>query len=196
MAVLVAVVAALVATFLTIDLGPNLRRIAEEQGSRFLERPMHIGRLSAKFRPGVFVVEDLLIEGLTPQDRPFLKAKKIEVRLPWWTAFSRKLVVESITLTDWDMTVESWAGGRHNFPKVTPKNRRTGPSTFTTTLTAVLATRGQFTYEDHGTPWSTVARNLTVQLYRSEATKDYRGRATFTNGTVRVQSYVSIGWSS
>jgi len=189
MAVLVAVVAALVATFLTIDLGPNLRRIAEEQGSRFLERPMHIGRLSAKFRPGVFVVEDLLIEGLTPQDRPFLKAKKIEVRLPWWTAFSRKLVVESITLTDWDMTVESWAGGRHNFPKVTPKNRRTGPSTFTTTLTAVLATRGQFTYEDHGTPWSTVARNLTVQLYRSEATKDYRGRATFTNGTVRVQSY-------
>ncbi len=53
----------------------------------------------------------------------------------------------------------------------------------------MLATRGQFTYEDHGTPWSTVARNLTVQLYRSEATKDYRGRATFTNGTVRIQSY-------
>ena len=150
---------------------------------------MHIGRLSAKFRPGVFVIEDLLIEGLTPQDRPFLKAKKIEVTLPWWTAFSRKLVVESITMTDWDMTVESWVGGRHNFPKVTPKNRRPGPSTFTTTLRSVLATRGQFTYEDHGTPWSTVARNLTIQLYRSEATKDYRGRATIENGTVSIQSY-------
>jgi hypothetical protein len=70
-----------------------------------------------------------------------------------------------------------------------PKTRRTGPSTFTTTLRSVLATRGQFVYEDHGTPWSTVARNLTVQLYRSDATNDYRGRATITNGTVRIQSY-------
>ena len=33
---------------------------------------MHIGRLSAKLTPGEFVVEDLVIEGLTPQDRPFL----------------------------------------------------------------------------------------------------------------------------
>ena len=38
---------------------------------------MHIGRLSAKLTPGEFVVEDLLIEGLTPPDRPFLKAKTI-----------------------------------------------------------------------------------------------------------------------
>jgi hypothetical protein len=189
LAVLVAVVAAFVATFLTFDLGPTLRERAEEQGSRYMERPMHIGRLSAKFRPGVFVVEDLVIEGLTPTDRPFLKAKRIEVKLPWWTAFSRKLVIESVTLTDWEMTVESWAGGRHSFPKVTPKTPRTGPSTFTTTLRSVLATRGQFVYDDHATPWSTVARNLTVQLYRSEATKDYRGRATFDHGTVRMLSY-------
>ena len=111
---------------------------------------MRIGRLSAKLTPGVFVIEDLLIEGLTPTDRPFLKAKKIEVRVPWWTAFSRKLIVESVTMTDWDMVVESWPGGRHSFPKVTPKNPRKGPSTFTTTLRYVLATRGQFTYDDHG----------------------------------------------
>ena len=130
---------------------------------------MHIGRLSAKLTPGVFVIEDLLIEGLTPTDRPFLKAKKIEVRLPWWTAFSSKLIIESVTMTDWDMVVESWPGGRHSFPKVTPKNPRTGPSRFTTTLRYVLATRGQFTYDDHATPWSTVARNLTLQLHRSDA---------------------------
>ena len=127
-----------------------------------MERPMHIGRLSAKLTPGVFVVEDLLIEGLTPTDRPFLKAKKIEVRLPWWTAFNRKLIIESVTLTDWEMVVESWPGGRHSFPKVMPKNRRTGPSPFTTTMRYVLATRGQFIYDDHATPWSSVARNLTA----------------------------------
>ena len=32
-----------------------------------------------------------MIEGLTPQDRPFLTAKKITVEVPWWTVFSRKL---------------------------------------------------------------------------------------------------------
>ena len=35
--------------------------------------------------PGVFVIEDLVIEGLTPQDRPFLTARKITVEVPWWT---------------------------------------------------------------------------------------------------------------
>ena len=154
-----------------------------------MERPMHIGRLSAKLTPGVFVVEDLLIEGLTPTDRPFLKAKKIEVKLPWWTAFSRKLIIESVTLTDWEMVVESWPGGRHSFPKIMPKNRRTGPSRFTTTLRYVLATRGQFTYDDHATPWSSVARNLTLQLHRSDVTNDYRGTVSITNGTVQIQAY-------
>jgi translocation and assembly module TamB len=188
-AVVVAVVAALLATVFTVDLGPSLRERAEREGTKYMERPVHIGRLSAKLTPGEFLVEDLLIEGLTPQDRPFLKAKRITVKVPWWTVFTRKLVVESVTMTDWDMVVESWAGGRHNFPKVTPKTRRTGPPAFTTTLRSVLATRGQFTYDDHGTPWNTVARNLTVELYRSDATNDYRGRTTISNGTVQIQAY-------
>jgi hypothetical protein len=63
------VVGALVSVF-SIDLGPSLRHRAETEGSKFIQRPMHIGRLSAKLTPGVFVVEDLVIEGLTPQDRP------------------------------------------------------------------------------------------------------------------------------
>ena len=190
LAVIVAVVAALFVTFFTVDLGPSLRARAEREGSKYMERPMHIGRLSAKMTPGVFVVEDLVIEGLSPQDRPFLKAKRIEVKLPWWTAFSRKLVIESVTLTDWDMTVESWLGGRHNFPKLTPKNKpQPGPRRFTTTLRSVVASRGQFTFDDHATPWSTVARNLTVRLGRSDATNDYRGSAEFSDGTVRIQAY-------
>ena len=77
---------ALIVTFFTVDLGPRCASARRSEGSNFLERPMHIGRLSAKMTPGVFVVEDLVIEGLTPTDRPFLKAKKITVKLPWWTA--------------------------------------------------------------------------------------------------------------
>ena len=121
------IVAGAFVTFFTVDLGPSLRERAEREGSNFIHRPMHIGRLSAKITPGVFVVEDLVIEGLQPSDRPFLKAKKIEVVLPWWTIFRRELIVESVEMTDWDMVVETWPSspefprGRHNFPKFTPR---------------------------------------------------------------------------
>src|SRR5689334_13920971 len=66
LALLVAIVAGTIATVFTVDLGPSLRRRAEREGSNFIHRPMHIGRLSAKLTPGVFVVEDLVIEGLQP----------------------------------------------------------------------------------------------------------------------------------
>ena len=108
LAVLVAIVAGVLVTVLTVDLGPSLRARAEKAGSNYVHRPMHIGRLSAKITPGVFVVEDLVIEGLEPTDRPFLKAKKIEVILPWWTIVTRQLIVESVEMTDWDMVVETW----------------------------------------------------------------------------------------
>ena len=52
------------------------------------------------------------------------------------------------------------------------------------------AHRGAFTYEDHGTPWSTVARNLEVIVTRP--TSEYRGQAKFSNGTVAVQQYVPM----
>src|SRR5918993_1436960 len=79
LAIIVAVLAGVVVTFFTVDLGPSVRARAEREGSRFIQRPIHIGRLSAKVTPGVFVVEDLVIEGLQPTDRPFLRAKKIQV---------------------------------------------------------------------------------------------------------------------
>jgi hypothetical protein len=190
--IVTAIVAAAFVTLFTIDLGPELRSRAELEGSKFIERPMHIGRLSAKLRPGVFVVEDLMIEGLTPQDRPFLTAKKITVEVPWWTAFSRKLVIESVVMTDWNMVIETFPNGRHNFPKFTRKTPSKGPSRFTTTLRTVAALRGSFTYEDHGTPWSTAARNLSVQIFRPPIATSYLGRASFSDGTVKIQSYESF----
>jgi hypothetical protein len=188
--VVVAVVVGILVSVLTVDLGPSLRARAEREGSNFIQRPMRIGRLSARLLPGVFVVENLVIDGLRPEDRPFFTAKKITVRLPWWTAFTRKLMIESIDLTDWQMLVETFPNNRHNFPKFTRERRAGGgPSRFTTTVRAVTASRGQFTYEDHTTPWTTVARNLNVSLYRSFATNDYRGRASFSDGQVKIQTY-------
>lgn len=190
LAVVVAIAAAIFVTVFTVDLGPSVRAIAEREGTKFMERPMRIGRLSAKLTPGDFVVEDLVIEGLTPKDPPFLRAKRIDVKFPWWSVFSRKIVVESVNMTGWEMTVETWPGGRHNFPKLTPRNRGPqGPRRFTTTVRSVVASGGQFFYDDHATPWSTVARNLTVRLGRSDSTNDYRGSAEFSEGTVKVQAY-------
>lgn len=195
LALVVAIVAAAVATFFTVDLGPSLRARAEREGSKFIQRPMHIGRLSAKITPGVFVVEDLLIEGLEPGDRPFLKAKKIEVILPWWTIFRRELIVESVEMTDWDMVVETWPSspafprGRHNFPKFTRESKSNGPKRFTTTVRSVLASRGTFAYEDHGTPWDIRANGLRVLVTRGIADRVYRGAASFADSIVAIQKY-------
>jgi hypothetical protein len=198
LALVVAVVAGVIVSVFSVDLGPQLKDLAEREGSKYLRRPMHMSRLVARLTPGEFEVHDLVIEGLTPQDRPFLVAKKITVKLPWWTALSRRLVIESVTMTDWDMAIETFPAspdfpnGRHNLPRLKPDPRKPDaqPIDFTTTLRSVLATRGRFTYADHGTPWSTVAPNLTVQLYRSDATRDYRGVATFSGGTVAILSYL------
>src|SRR5688572_16454219 len=189
-ALLLAIVAGLIVALLSVDLGPRLKGPAESEASKYLKRPMRIGRLSARLITGRFVLDEVVIEGLSPTDRPFLTAKKISVGFPWWSIVTRRLVVESIDMTDWDMTVESFPNGRHSMPKLTPERKGPrGPSRFTTTVRSVLASRGQFTYLDHGTPWSTVARNLTVSLYRSDVMNDYRGRASFSNGTIRIQSY-------
>src|SRR6266542_3902210 len=198
LAVVVAILAGAIVTFFTVDLGPSLRVRAESAGSKFIQRPIHIGRLSAKLTPGVFVVEDLVIEGLQPTDRPFLKARKIEVVLPWWTIFSRKLIIESIEMTDWDMVVETWPSspgfpkGRHNFPKFTRESKSKGPKRFTTTLRSVLASRGTFTYEDHGTPWGIASRDLRVSINRGIIDRVYRGSASFADSIITIQKYESF----
>src|SRR3954471_23919991 len=194
-ALIVAVVAGVVVTLFTVDLGPSLVAKAEKEGSKYIERPLHIGRLSAKITPGVFVVENLVIEGLEPGDRPFLKARKIEVVVPWWTIFTRRLVIDSVEMTDWQMVVETWPGspaypnGRHNFPRFVHESKSKGPKRFTTTLRWVLASRGSFTYEDHGTPWSAAAKDLRVSISRGFVDTKYRGSASFADSLISIQSY-------
>jgi hypothetical protein len=57
-------------------------------------------------------------------------------------------------------------------------------------LQYVRAHRGEFTYADHGTPWSVVTRNLDVTVARP--TTEYRGQARFSNGTITIQDYVPM----
>ncbi len=176
-------------TSISVDLGPALKARTETAGSQLIKRPMHIGRLSVHLWRGSFVLDDFVIEGLTPASRPFLTAKRIDLSMPWSTLVNRRIVFDAIQMTDWDMYVELFPDGRHNFPSF-KSNNPPGRSAWTTTLEYVRAARGQFTYEDHGTPWSTVARNLDVTVARPSS--EYRGQAKFSNGTVTIQNYVPM----
>ncbi len=181
---------AIVAT-LTIDLGPGLRALAEREGSKRVGRTMRIGRLGVHLLNGKFVLEDFMIGGLEPQDRPFLTAKRIDVSLAWDALMHREVLLDSIEMTDWHMVIEQWAGGRHSFPKF---NMGTGggPKRFVTTMQYVRTSRGTVTFEDHGAPWGAVARNLDITVTKYAG---YRGEATFHGGTVWIQDYVPMDMS-
>lgn len=191
LALIVAVVAAALVSTIAIDLGPALRGQAERGATAYLKRSMHIGKLSARILTGEFVLDDVVIEGLKPADRPFLTAKRVTVSVPWWTVFTGELIVESVHMTDWDMVIEVFRDGKHTMPTLTPERRPEGPRRFVTTVREVRTERGQFTFEDHGTPWGVVCRNLSVTVVRARG--EYRGRSSFSGGTIWIQDFVPMG---
>jgi hypothetical protein len=183
------ILAAAVVTTVTIDLGPALRGQAESQGTRLLQRPIHIGRLGVHLWGGQFQLDDFVIEGITPQSPPFLTVKRLRIGMPWSTLFSRRIVFDSIEMDDWNMVIEMMPDGTHSFIKLPQRN---GPrSAWTTTLQYVRARNGETTYKDYGTPWSVVTRNLDISVARTD--NQYVGRASFKSGTVAIQSYVPFG---
>jgi len=190
-AAVVVVAIALAATLVsvvTVDLGPSLRQRAERAGSNWLDRPMHIGRLGIHIARGEFVLEDLTIDGLTPESPPWLVAKRIDVGLTWSALTHREILIHSIEMSDWKMVVQSFANGRHNWPRVNgpPRPPSTGPRPVVTTMQFVRATRGEFLFDDQGSKWSVDAPNLEVTVGKLA---EYRGRARFTGGTIHFQDF-------
>ena len=182
------IVAVVVVSILTIDLGPAFRARAEAEGSKWLERKMTIGRLGIRIGSGKFVVEDLRIDGMFPNEPPWLVAKRIDVSLVWSALLRGEVLLDSIEMSDWKMVVESFPDGRQTFPRLTgpPRQPRTGPRRFVTTMQYVRAHRGELVVNDYGSDWFAVAPNLEVIVTKSG---DYRGQLKYTNGTVRIQKY-------
>lgn len=184
-------IAVVLASSVTIDLGPALKAQAEAAGGRWLDRRMTIGKLGVHIARGRFVIEDLRVSGIAAEDRPWLVARRIEVSLTWGAILHREVLLNTIEMTDWRMVVETFANGRHTFPRVTgpPRAPRTGPPVVVTTLQYVHARNGEMVFEDHGAPWGVVARNIDVTLSKLV---DYRGQATFSGGTVTIQNFVPM----
>src|SRR5690242_17591219 len=158
----IALLAAAIVGTLTINLGQWpatawIRGVAEREGSKRIERSLHIGRLDIHVLSGRFRVGDLRIDGVHPGDRPFFTARQIDIGIDWLPLVrEREVLITSVEMTDWQMLVEKWEDG-HNFPKFTgDEEKPAGPKRITTTLRHLRAWRGQFAYEDHEAPWSIV----------------------------------------
>ncbi len=191
------VLAAGVVTSLSVDVGKlaptltfgrvDLRRSAETFASRQLKRQVHVGALTVRLFDGRFVLTDVVIEGLTASDDPFLKAREIAFNVPPWSLLRQRLDIASVEATDWQVKIEAWTG-RSNLPAL-PKRTSTGPSPIETLVSYLRARRGQFTYVDHVTPWSAVIRNLDITVLKLAG---YRGYSTASGGTITVQSYTPM----
>lgn len=182
------IVAVLLVSLLTIDLGPVLKARAEKAGGDWLERKMTIGRLGVQIGRGRFVIEDLSIGGMYPNEPPWLVAKRIDVSLTWSALFHREVLLDSIEMTDWRMTVESFPDGRQTFPRLTgpPRPPRTTPRPVVATMQYVHAHRGELVINDYGSDWYAVARHLDVTVTKGA---EYRGTMRYTDGTVNIQKY-------
>ena len=185
------VVAVILVSTLTIDLGPALRARAESAGSNWFERKLTMGGLGIHLGAGRFMIEDLRIEGMRPGEPPWLVAKHISVSLAWRALFGREVLLDDIEMTDWRMTVESFPDGRQTFPRVTgpPRPPRTGPGLVRTTLKYVRAHRGELVINDYGSDWFMVAPNLDVTVAK---VGNYRGTMKFNGGTITIQKYVPM----
>ena len=91
-------------------------------------------------------------------------------------------------MTDWQMHVETLPTAA----QLPAASRATSARAerWTTTLAYVRAHRGEFTYQDFGTPWGIVARNIDVIVEKPTGDANYRGTADFSDGLVAIQSYV------
>ena len=200
----VIVAAAFVAT-VTIDLGPLIPLgPLEEAASSRLDREIAIGRLSIHVASGDFVVEDFVIGGLNPGDRPFLTAERIVVSIDWLALRRREILVESAEMTGWRMLSESFADGTQSFPSfvsqdaeaeepvepdppTTDTSGEDGAWRFVTTFPYVRLHQGEFILEDHGSNFDVICSNLDLTI--TNILDSYRGHASCSGGSIRVSDY-------
>ncbi len=207
--------AAGIVSLVTIDLGPAVRAQAESAASSRLGRAVRIGRLGTYVLPGRFLVEDLVIDGLSPGDDPFLSAERIVVSTSWVALLRGEILIDGAEMAGWRMLVESFPDGRHSFPafatrrspppaeaadarEEAPPGAETAPGegalpadasprrSFVTTLSHLLAHDGEFVFRDHGAPWTVTARNIDLTIAKRDG---YGGEVSFRGGTVRIGSF-------
>lgn len=193
---LAATIATVIFTVFTVDLGrisiggTSLLSIAQSQASKFLEREMTIGSISAYVTPGKFAFHDVTIKGPFGDSRPFFHADLVTAEFPWWTLFTKELNAD-VRIYGWRMVVEKFPDGKIHLPKLTPKptTEKKKPSSLKWQTMVVYASGGEFIYDDHVSPWSVKGPNLHFELVRDNNLSTYVGSAAFTDGLVQIQQF-------
>ncbi len=182
------VIAVALVSVVTVDVGPLIRRRAEAEASAFIDRAVHIGRLGVNVGRGRLVIEDLVVEGLTPAHDPWLTARHIELSLTWNALLGREVLIDTAEMVDWRLIVESYPNAIHNGPRLTgpPRPPRTGAQLVTTTFQNIRASRGHLIVRDFGSSWGLDAPNLEVSAVKDT---EYHGTMTFNGGTLLIQQY-------
>lgn len=182
------VIAVLLVSIVTIDVGPVVRRRAELAASEFIDRPVRFGRLGLNIGRGRLVLEDVWVQGVTADTPAWLVAKRVELALTWKALLGREVLFDLAEIDGWTLTVESYANGVHNWPRLTgpPRPKRIGPKLVTTTLQHVRASHGRLLVRDFGSSWGLDAPNLEIVAGKSE---NYEGTLSFSGGTLLIQQY-------
>ena len=181
-------IAVLIVSIVTIDLGPALRGRVEIEASRWIDRPVRLGRLGLNLGRGRLVLEDLWVQGITAAHDPWLVAGHVELSLTWGAIVNREVLLDTVEMTDWTLIVESYPNALNNWPRLggPPRPARTSPRLFTTTVQNVRATRGHLIVRDFGSSWGLDAPNLQIIAAKGA---DYRGTMMWSGGTLLIQQY-------
>ena len=187
-----AILASILITVFTVDIGNisvagrSLRTVAESQATKFLKRPMRIGRISAFLTSGKFAFDDVVIEGPTKDDGRLRPSES-----PWTSRGGRSFARRGSSSSTFTSTMEHDGGelGRRQRSRTQAAAEQwqalddEGPSM------SVYAHGGNFTFDDHVSNWSVVCPNLNFALVRAANLNTVLGIAEFTNGTTRIGKY-------
>ena len=199
------VLAVAVVALVSVDLGPVVRGRAEQALAGYLGREVSIGRVGVRLLPGQFLVEDLVVAGLEPGDRPFLVAERITLSTTWSALLHGEFLAESVLMTNWQMVAETFPDGRQSFPAFVRQSKQESGRfldaetasggvgadqergrRLVATLKYLNATDGEFRYEDHGSDWSVIVPDLNLTITK---VVDYRGHASLSGATIQIRDF-------
>ena len=189
LSILAILLAVAIITTVSVDLGPALRARAAKAGGNYLKREMTIGGLSVRLLTGTFIVDDLLHRRAAPRRSPVPHGEADRDLAAALGADSPRGAVRVGAHDRLDDGRRDVAERAAQLSEVHARRTERARSGSSPRCRSVRATEGEFIFEDHGTPWSTVARNLDVTVTRGPT---YQGTARFSNGTVTIQNHLPM----
>lgn len=105
----------------------RVRRLVETRMSEYLERDVEVGRVEYGFRPGSFVLYDLVIPSPSPDDPPFAVVPRTEIQFAL-SGFTRVTIdIRRVEVDRPVVNVLFFADGTNNLPEL-QRPKREGPS--------------------------------------------------------------------